>query len=538
MFAGGLNSFEPVLLILLTLVAALAVFAKRVQVPYPIVLVVGGLLLSLIPHIPQPHLAPEVVFLVFLPPLLFSASFHISWRDFRDSLVSIILLAFGLVGFTIYGIGLTTRSVLPGFDWKLGLVLGSVVATTDAIAATATAKRLGLPRRITDLLEAESLVNDGSGLLALNFTVAIVVSGVSPTIMGGVLRLTYLIFAAVVIGIAAGYVVRFAQRRIIDAPVEITISLVTPYIVYLVAEAAHCSGVLATIACGLFLGRHSSGFYSLHARLESSAFWRTLDFILNGLVFLLLGLQLPSILADIRGMGEKELALDGTLFCAIVIGLRLLWVYPGAWLSQQIRRRVLHQKPKPFSRREIFLVGWAGMRGVLALAAALSLPEKLSNGAAFPQRSLIIFLTFCVILATLVLQGLTMPSLIRALGLAGKSESAQEETWARREMILAALNFLEETKENEPQSAEAAETLADFYRRELHLATEPSSDDEHVSFGEAAGRRMLARKARAIERQLVLKLRNEDRIHDEVLRTLERELDLLDARFAQIDEHV
>lgn len=538
MIEGGLHSFEPVLLILLTLVAALAVAAKRIQIPYPIVMVIGGLLLSFIPHVPQPHLAPDVVFLVFLPPLLFSASFHISWRDFRDSLVSIVLLAFGLVGFTVYGVAVTTRSVLPGFGWKLGLVLGSVVATTDAIAATATAKRLGLPRHITDLLEAESLVNDGSGLLALNFTVTILVSGVNPTVTGGVLRLAYLIAAAVVIGIVAGYIVRFFQTRISDAPVEITISLVTPYVVYLAAEAAHCSGVLATIACGLFLGRHSSGFYSLHARLESSAFWRTLDFILNGLVFLLLGLQLPSILHDIRDMGVKDLILDGLIFCGIVIGLRLLWAYPGAWLSQQIRRRLLRQQAPGMNKREIFLVGWAGMRGVLALAAALSLPEKLRDGSPFPQRSLIIFLTFCVIMATLVLQGLTMPALIRALGLAGKSASIEEEAWARREMIQAALDYLERTKRQDPSVAEAADTLADFYRRELYLTNKPDSEDEHVSWTEAAKRRNLARQTRAIERQHALKLRNEDRIHDEVLRTLERELDLLDARFAQIDEAI
>lgn len=535
---GGLNQFEPILLILLILVAALAVVAKRVQIPYPIVMVIGGVLLSFIPHIPRPHLAPEVVFLVFLPPLLFSASFHISWRDFRNSLVSIILLAFGLVGFTIYGVALTTRSMFPGFDWQLGLVLGSVVATTDAIAATATARRLGLPRRITDLLEAESLVNDGSGLLALNFAVAIIVSGVTPTVVGGVLQLAYLITAAIAIGIAAGYVVRFFQRRISDAPVEITISLVAPYLVYLTAEAAHCSGVLATITCGLFLGRHSSAFYSLHARLESSAFWRTLDFILNGLVFLLLGLQLPSVLRDIRGMGAKDLAMDGFLFCAIVIGLRLLWVFPGAWLSRQIRSHLLHHKIRVISKREVFLVGWAGMRGVLALAAALSLPEHVSNGEPFPRRSLIIFLTFCVIVATLVFQGLTMPALIRALGLAGKSESIEEETWARQQMIQAALDFLEETKQRHPESVEAAQTLADFYQREKYLAGNPASEDEHVSWIEAARRRNLATKARAVERALVLKLRNEDRIHDEVLRTLERELDLLDARFAQIDEAV
>jgi monovalent cation/hydrogen antiporter len=272
---AGIGHVELILLGLLVLVAALAVLAKRLAIPYPIILVIGGLFLSLIPKAPRVTLNPDVVFLIILPPLLFSAAFHISWREFRRNIVSILMLAFGLVGFTVFGVALGTRWLLPGFDWKLGLVLGAVVATTDPISATATGRRLGLPRQITDLLEAESLVNDGSGLVALKFTVALVVTGITPSVAQGAGQLIYLIFTGVAIGIIVGSCIGWIQKTISEAPIEITISLITPYIAYLAAESAHCSGVMATLACGLFLGRRSSGFYSLHARIESTAFWIT-----------------------------------------------------------------------------------------------------------------------------------------------------------------------------------------------------------------------------------------------------------------------
>lgn len=532
MYTTGLTHLELILLLLLVLVAALAVLAKRVQIPYPIVLVIGGLCLSFLPRTPRIELAPEVVFLVFLPPLLFSASFHISWRDFRLNLVSIVMLAFGLVGFTLFGVAALSRLVLPNFDWKLGLVLGAVVATTDPLAATSTARRLGIPRGIVDLLEAESLVNDGSGLLALKFTSAIVVTAITPSFAQGTAQLIYLIAAGVLIGMAIGALVSLLQSRISDAPIEITISLVTPYITYLVAEAAHCSGILATIACGLYVGRRSSGNYSLNARIEASAFWRTLDFILNGLVFLLLGLQLPAILADIQGQSLGTLISEGALFSGIVIVLRLLWVYPGAWISARIRQHVFRKPSEPVSGRMVFLVGWAGMRGVLALAAALSLPARLNSGQPFPQRSLIIFLTFCAIFATLVLQGLSMPALIRRLGLAGESASQDEEARARREMIVGALETIAGLRQNSGESEAGLDAMEAYYRHELSLLESSVPEDELPTRNEAETRRRLANQLRAVERRIALKLRDQDQIHDEVLRTLERELDLLDARFA------
>jgi monovalent cation/hydrogen antiporter len=530
MQAVSISHIELVLLLLLLLVSALALLAKRLRIAYPIVLVMGGLCLSLVPHLPRVSLDPNVVFLVILPPLVFSAAFHTSWRDFRNNLVSILLLAFGLVGFTVYGVAATTRWLLPGFDWGSGLVLGSVIAATDAIAATATAKRLGLPRRIVDLLEAESLVNDGSGLVALRFTLAMVVTGLTPSFLEGTGVLLYLVFAAVAIGLVVGIIVRGMLSRINDASIEITISILTPYVAYLAAEGAQCSGVLATLACGLFLGRRSSDFYSLHARIEASGVWRTIDFVLNGIVFLTLGLQLPLVLADIQGVSRWTLAIDGAIFSGIVILLRMFWVFPGAWIAWRVRR-LFGQHDEPLSPKLVFLVGWAGMRGVLALAAAMSLPLTLKNGAPFPQRTFIIFLAFSAIFATLVIQGLSLPALIRRLGLSVAAGHTEEDL-ARREMVAAALASLDRMRDQSGrEQAEIYDQLERYYRRRLALLERAHPGG--VRAPAKIDHDSLARELRAVERSIALKLRDENKIHDAVLRTLEHELDLLDARFAE-----
>jgi len=525
---------ELLLLALLVVVAALAVLAKRVSIPYPIVMVLGGLAFSLVPGLPRVSLDPNIVFFVVLPPLIFSAAFHVSWREFRNNMVAIFMLAFGLVGFTVYAVAAFSRWTLPGFDWKLGLVLGSLVAPTDPLSATSTARRLGIPRKITDLLEAESLVNDGSGLVALKFTAALVVTGYTPSFVIGAANLLYLIVAAIVIGLVCGLVVHLLQEQITDAPIEITVSLITPYLAYLCAEAAHCSGILATLACGLYLGRRSSGFFSLHARIESRAVWRTLDFILIGLVFLLLGLQLPYILADIRGMSLGGLIWKAALFSAAVILIRLIWVYPGAWISGLMRRKLRLKQRAPFSPGELFVVGWSGMRGVLGLAAAISLPDALQNGARFPQRNMIIFLTFCAIFATLVLQGLSLPAIIRRLHLDSVEYVEEEEQLARREMIQAALSELDRMREEKAGDlTEAEEQIERYYRRRLSMLKFHPAEPAGASAKPSGEYDSVGQRLRAVERAVALKLRDENKIHDQVMRSLERELDFLDARFAE-----
>src|SRR6266446_7901664 len=276
MQGGGIHAIELVLLLLLVFVVVFAALARKLQTPYPIVLVIAGLLLSFVPGIPKISLDPDVIFLIVLPPLLYSAAWLTSWRDFKFNLVSIFMLAFGLVGFTVLGVAEAAHLAFTGFDWRLGFVLGAVVATTDAIAATSIAKRVGLPQRIVDILEGESLVNDATGLLALEFAIAMVVEGRTPTVAEGALRLTYLIAIGIGIGLVLGLVVEWFERRIDDGPIEIAVSILTPYAAYLAAESARASGVLAVVVCGLYLSRQSSEFFSASVRIQTWAVWDSL----------------------------------------------------------------------------------------------------------------------------------------------------------------------------------------------------------------------------------------------------------------------
>lgn len=525
-----LHHFELVVLFLMALVIILAVLARRFRTPYPIILVMGGLAISLLPNLPRISLNPDVIFLVFLPPLLFTAAFHASWRDFRSNLVGISLLAFGLVGFTAVALAYLSSWLLPGFDHRLGFVLGALVASTDAIAASAIAKRMGLPKRIIDLLEGESLVNDATSLVALEFSVAMLVSNQVPTISAGVLRLVYLASVGVLVGLLAGRLIRWCQSRLNDAPIEITLALMAPYLSYIAAESLHASGVLATVTCGLYLGHNRSRSLSMKARLESAAVLNTLDFALNGLVFILIGFQLPQILAGIRNLPFSSLILDGALLTVALIALRVTWVFAESWISSAVRHLIKRPQPHVPSQ-ELFIVGWTGMRGVIALAAAISLPYVLDNGAAFPQRDLLIFLTFFVILITLVAQGLSLSFLIRKLGLTVGVAANSEEREARVQILSAAMNQIHNLREKmDPGNDSILDDLLSHYQQRLDETNEAPEAGAPVT-AEYGRYRDLAAQLRGLERSALYRLRKEEKINDEVLRTLEQELDLLDTRY-------
>jgi len=528
---SGIGEIELVFLLLLLFVAVFGLLARRLGTPYPIVMVVGGLLLGFVPGIPSITLNPDLVFLVVLPPLLYSAAWTTSWRDFQYNLVSIFLLAFGLVGFTVAAVAVIAPRVFAGFDWRLGFVLGAVVAPTDAIAATSIARRVGLPSRIVDILEGESLINDATGLLALQFATAIVVQNIAPTVADGILKFTWLAGAGIGLGLLVGAIVYYIERRINDGPIEITLSILVPYAAYLAAEEVHASGVLAVVACGLFLSRRSANFFSPSVRIQVWAVWESLTFVLNGLVFVLIGLQLPAIRASIRDYSLSTLVIDGAIFSALLILLRLMWVFPGAGVAFLVRTRILHQNETLPRARGIFVLGWTGMRGVVSLAAALALPVVLSDGAPFPQRNLIVFLTFSVIFVTLVLQGVTLPPLIRALGLAGAAGPNCEEQEARRIVIEAAVSHLEDAKQKDQKKSDAIyEDLIRHYRQRL-ASVQP--DDENVAEIADHDRHIeLSLEALRVERDTAIRLRDEGRINDEVLRRLEREMDLDESRIA------
>ena len=432
------------------------------------------------------------------------------------------------------GVSVAAEWLLPGFDWRIGLALGAVVSTTDAIAATSIASRMGLPQRIIDVLEGESLVNDASGLLALEFAIALVTTGERPTLMAGILQLLLLLGGGIVVGLVVAWVAHFAQKRIIDPPIEITISLVVPYIAYLLSEQLHVSGALAVVVCGLYMGRKNSELYTTRARLEGMGVWNTLDFVLNGTVFIMIGLQMRSILSDIHTMSHRTLILDAVIVSLVVIGLRLLWAYPGATTAFLIRKYLLHQKVVRPTIKSSFIVGWTGMRGVIALAAALSLPLQLDNGDPFPQRSLIIFLTYSVILATLVVQGLTLPPIIRALGLSEEKNLSQEEERARHMMLTAAIEHLDKLERKDAEQQSAWDDIARHYQQRLSRIAQKidgkRTDASNALTRELQHSRLLSRELRKVERETLQHMHEDEQINDAVLRKLERELDLLDAR--------
>ena len=524
----SVHAVEFVFLLLLLFVVAFGALARRLQTPYPLVMVIGGLLLSFIPGIPRIGLNPDVIFLVILPPLLYSAAWLTSWREFSYNLVSICFLVFGLVTFTVLGVTYAGQWLLPGFDWRVGVVLGAIVAPTDAIAATSIANRIGLPKRIVDILEGESLLNDASALLALEFGIALLTEGTLPTFLGGFERLCYLIAVGVAVGLLVAELVHWIEHWVNDAPLEIALSILTPYVAYMAANWLRASGVLATVACGLYLSRKSSHFFSPGVRLQAWAVWETLTFILNGVVFVLIGLQLPYVMADVPD-GQLRMVLGyGLAFSALLILLRLIWAYPGAYTANWIRRRLLHQSITRPSAKSIFVIGWTGMRGVISLAAAIALPRTLAGGVPFVQRNAIVVFTFCVILVTLVLQGLTLPPLIRWLGLAGVAQPDTEEREARRAILQAALSHLEDTRSHQGEEfADVYDDLEHHYRRRIASLGDTTEAVEGTETAALHNKYIaLSRELLEIERQVAVQLRNQRRINDEVLRRLERELDL------------
>lgn len=523
------------LLGLLFSVAAVSGLARRFALSYPIVLVIFGLLCSLIPHVPRIPLPPSIVFLVFLPPLLYIAAWQTSWREFKYNLVSISSLAVLLVFFTAVGVAFAAQWWLPGFDWRLGFLLGAVVSPTDAVAATSIARRVGMPQRIVDILEGESLLNDATGLLALQFGVEMVVEGTTPTLGRGLLEFAWLTIGGVLVGLAVGFVVSWLERWVDDGPVEIALSLIVPYAAYLVGDAVKASGVIAVVACGLLMSRRSSNFFSARVRLQAVAVWNALEFLLNGFVFVLIGLQLPYVLSGIKGWSKLNLVEYGLAFSAILVALRMLWMFPAALGSWWVRTRIGHQRYGRPETSHVFVIGWTGMRGVVALAAADSLPLTLNDGSPFPQRSMILFLTFSLILVTVVGQGLSLPWLIRALGLPRQDGGYCEEGQARQLMMQAAIDFLLERK-NSAQLATEAHLYEDLLHQFEHKISEielcgPDGSVSETSETKVTMGEVLLNTIRRQREELNL-LRERGRIGDNVHRSLERELDLSESRLS------
>ena len=513
---------------LLVAIVVLATLASRLRIPYAILLVLGGLLLGFVPGLPSIELNPELILVLFLPPLIYSSAWLTSWREFRASLRPILLLALGLVLVTTFVIAVVAHTI-AGLSWPVAFVLGAVVSPTDAVAASATAQQLGLPRRIVTVIEGESMVNDATGLVVYRFAVAAVLAGSFSLWQAG-LQMVLVSLGGLVIGLVIAWPVAWLHRHLDDAPIEITITLLTPYAAFLVANALQVSGVLAVLSAGLYLSRQSSRFFSSNTRLQANAVWNVLVFLLNGLVFLLIGLQLHSIVASIADLSLLALVWQALLISLAVIATRIAWVYPATYLPRLLSPRLRARDPSP-GWRQVAIVAWVGIRGGLSLAAALALPFTLSSGAPFPQRDLVIFFTFAVILVTLVGQGLSLVPIIRLLGLERESVLEREHAQAHLVAARAALSRLDELASEKWVPQDALTHLRSHYDQKLRTLTEAIErpGDEHYD-GHAPGKPRLRQEVLTAERAAVIGLRDRGRIDDETLRLVERELDLEEQR--------
>ena len=521
-----MQNFATVI-ILLAVVTALAELADRVRVPYPILLVLAGMGIGLFPGLRIITLDPEIVFLLFLPPVLFSESWRTSWPDFKAAKRPIILLAIGCVIFTMCTVAWIAQKFIPGMGWPEAFVLGAIISPPDAVAATAATKGLGVPRRIITILEGESLVNDATGLIAFRYAVVAVVAGTFD-LWDASWHFLLVATAGIAIGFGIGYVFRWIHRLTPNNPTtDTTLTFMAPFVAYLTAEAVEVSGVLAVVVAGLYLSWHSNEFFTQQSRLQANGFWNTVIFILNGIIFILIGLQLPAIIENVEAHSLTDMVTYGAIISLAVIIGRLIWVYPSAYLPRWMSRGI-REREHGTTLGLVTIVAWSGMRGVVSLAAAMALPLTIANGVPFPHRDLIVFITFSVIFATLVLQGLTLKPLIRFLGLKPDERELTAENEAR---VALASEVIEHIEEN--YSLALSEEVLNQIKTKYEIRIQRLRKDRmqrRLQDHEIIEFHRIQQELLNLERKRLLHLRRQGFISEEAVRKIEYELDLEETR--------
>ena len=508
-----MHHLELVILALLVATSGLAVVARWIDVPYPILLVLGGVGLGLVPGMPEVELDPEVVLLVFLPPLLYGSAFFTSLRDLRAAVVPIAMLSVGAVAVTMVAVAVVAHEVI-GLDWGPAFVLGAIVSPTDAVAPASVLRRLNAPRRLLTVVEGENLTNDWTALVLYRFAVAAVVTG-SFSLLDASLEFVATGVGGLAVGLVVGRIIREVRRRVDDPPTEITISLLSGYAAYLPAEELGLSGVIAAVTVGIYMGWHTPELTTPLVRIQGVSVWEILRFLLEAFLILLVGLQLPRVVEDASAYSAGELLGWAALISAVVIVVRLLWVFA-------------FQQRAPRGDRAV--VGWAGMRGAVSLAAALALPLETDAGTPFPERDLLVFLAFSVIIATLVGQGLTLKTVIRRARVCDDGDEEREELEARRAGAEAQLARLEELAAADWVNADTVERTRAMLRwRSGGFQARLNGGDSARDERRASYQRLMVELIDA-ERARLLELRNAGAISEDVRRRVERDLDYEQSR--------
>jgi CPA1 family monovalent cation:H+ antiporter len=517
-------------LILLFLATITAPWARRTGLPIEILLVLGSLVLSLLPGLPPLILLdPTVVFTLFLPPILFAAAYFTSWRDFKRNRRPIFLLAFGLVLFTTTLVAVAVRALGLGISWPAAFLLGAIVSPPDASAATAVIRKLGVPRRLVTIIEGESLVNDATALVTYRFALGAIATG-SFSFQGALLQFVLMAAGGAIVGwaVAAGGI--FVLRRLKNTTAETTLTLITAFAAYIIAEHFGFSGVISTVVGGLYYGRKLPAVASAQTHLDGEASWSTFLFIINGLVFTLIGLQMPAVMRGLDKYSWQQLAFYGATVTLVVIAVRFIWMFPAAYIPRKLFPSIGRVDPMP-SIGVLIALSWTGMRGIVSLAAALSIPLTLPTGEEFPFRNLLIFLTYVVILTTLVVPATTLPALMRWLGIKDDGEDQREETIARLALFSAGLRELNSLRGSSNIPDEMLEHATTRYARRIEtLKSNLEPAGFSPLFDEDQVQRQLIRRLLDGERKELLNLRRSAAIHDEVFFRLSRELDIEETR--------
>jgi monovalent cation/hydrogen antiporter len=518
-----------VLITFLVAVVILTLVARRLRIPYPIAFVAGGILMAFSRNLPQPHLEPDLILLLIVPPLLYSAAWTTDALELRRNIRPIAMLAFGLVLFTTVAVAAFVHFLVPGFGWPLAFTLGAIVSPPDAVAAEAIFEKLAIPRRIAAIITGECLFNDATALVLYRFALVAAVTGAFSLTQAS-LSFVLVVIGGVLIGALTAFgvegVMRYLARRGVNDPtVASVLFLLAPFVSYFPAESVHVSGVLAAVCSGLIASRRSSDFIDSETRLLGSSVWRMLTFVLNAFAFLMIGLELPQILAElVPHVGDY--LLYGLGVAVLVIIVRLVWVFPATYLPRLLFRWVRKVDPNP-PARTVFIIGWSGMRGIVSLAAALALPYSL-GGQAFPQRGVTIFFTCCVVFVTLVFQGLTLGPLIERLGVTETSKSAKREANLRVRALEAGLERLREYERRHrgPIEAEVAGRLMEEYQQRIDLLRGRAAPGDTDEGRASALDRQLQKEALAAERRAIASMRSGGEIPDDIFRSIEYDLDL------------